>query len=732
MPTTITESIGSASRDYATPALWEAGIPANLVTADEVYVGEMYNDSTFNYTQDGVEMTGHTTDATRYYHLKCADGESFMDDPDHDTNRLWPDQANGVYCYGSTSWRVFADIDDDYCIMEGIQADNDGNQGFSSLSGGDNCVIKNCLGVGRDMPVWGDINNDNEMINCVGFVMTNDNACEMNAAGANAPKLINCTILCPSDVTNTQDAVLTNYGTASVTKGCLILGFGDVHNVAEQGDYNVTDVSSATIAGANSIDGVTYADQIEATTASTIDARLKAGSDAEAAGVQYTETDDLDITGQRRSTVTPCIGAFELDLFPTGWTATKVEVLASKVSGSGNITTHFPIDDTSLPASLLDAGASSLESGGGGARISSDALGTNRLPLDIIRCVPHATPASRKFLAWTRGVINGTTDTPFWFWTKDSELQPLVDKKHGRNEVWQDEEFIIDFRDTSGFVDRTGNHPTINEFGSMAAADEDDGQTFDGSNDYLTIPHTASLAATTAISLRAFLPTVNDPSNYTYISNKPAASSHSSPYADYALHIIDNGNPESLTVANGTTYQFATSTDVYPDTDLYMATTWAKNTTAGYRSIIDGAVDDTINTPNQDIDNNSQPLVIGSMNDGGASGEFLDGVLKFYAGAMSTYADDKCFTEREFLLNDGFVTAVAITREQSDYRWYDDDDDEDASTALAAQNTGITRAKGETTQGRAGIQYVGDPPAEAPKWRYRLKSSGEDWEDIGS
>lgn len=74
MPTTNTKSIGSAvGRDYSTIANWETGRQGNLVTSDYIEVGECYNDSAF--LNENTAFYGWTTDATRYIHLRAADGE---------------------------------------------------------------------------------------------------------------------------------------------------------------------------------------------------------------------------------------------------------------------------------------------------------------------------------------------------------------------------------------------------------------------------------------------------------------------------------------------------------------------------------------------------------------------------------------------------------------------------------------------------------------------------------
>lgn len=65
MATTVTKTIKSAGGDYTTVAAWEAGNQGDLVTADEVRVGEIYDVN----TTAALTVDGSTTDATRYMHL---------------------------------------------------------------------------------------------------------------------------------------------------------------------------------------------------------------------------------------------------------------------------------------------------------------------------------------------------------------------------------------------------------------------------------------------------------------------------------------------------------------------------------------------------------------------------------------------------------------------------------------------------------------------------------------
>lgn len=76
MATTVTRTIGSGG-DYATIAAWWAAIPANLLTADEVHIGQLLNQE---FTAVPT-FSGKTVDATRYIELTAAPGASWTDMP---------------------------------------------------------------------------------------------------------------------------------------------------------------------------------------------------------------------------------------------------------------------------------------------------------------------------------------------------------------------------------------------------------------------------------------------------------------------------------------------------------------------------------------------------------------------------------------------------------------------------------------------------------------------------
>ena len=99
MTTTIVKSIGTAAgRDFTTIQAWADACPANLVTVDQVWEGQLYNDSEFvvSSSADAYKIDGKTTDATRFLRLTTGPGQSFTDNAGKLTSPLRYDATKGV------------------------------------------------------------------------------------------------------------------------------------------------------------------------------------------------------------------------------------------------------------------------------------------------------------------------------------------------------------------------------------------------------------------------------------------------------------------------------------------------------------------------------------------------------------------------------------------------------------------------------------------------------------
>jgi hypothetical protein len=122
-------------------------------------------------------------------------------------------------------------------------------------------------------------------------------------------KLYSCTIIKPSDAGGAALGAKRSLsgGTSNVMKNTAVFGFAnatdDISFWAAASDYNATDDASSptTLPGANSIEGLTYADQFFGVTEAALDLRTKhAGLDW--AGIADTTNYPADIVGRDRST----------------------------------------------------------------------------------------------------------------------------------------------------------------------------------------------------------------------------------------------------------------------------------------------------------------------------------------------------------------------------------------------------------------------------------------------
>lgn len=311
MPTTTVKTIGTATRDYSTMQAWEDACPANLVTSDEIWKGECYNDSEFTAS---IVFSGITVDATRYPWLTTASGESAFDDS---TNPLTYDQTKGVGVSTSGfSTNKQLDCNVSYTLVEKLQFKfvKSGGYQTQAMTMTVFSTIKDCL-VDADVDSYAGTNyvlnlnsyygaNEAKAINVL-IIMRRDNAssnvCQyFRIAGGIA---LNCAAVSPTGLTNAPTG--NQFGASASTAtayNCLSLNSGgnDFVGTFANSDYNATDEASGA-PGANSTHSLTYADEVVSTTA---DWKLKSGATSIAAGNTDATDAPNDIFGTVRGTTT--------------------------------------------------------------------------------------------------------------------------------------------------------------------------------------------------------------------------------------------------------------------------------------------------------------------------------------------------------------------------------------------------------------------------------------------
>jgi len=336
MPTTITKSIGTTGRDYSTLQAWEDAIPANLVTADEVHVGECYNDSEFTGAGILLSIASHTTDATRFIKLTTGSGQSFMDHANKLTNGLRYNVSNGVgirQTSGSDQSTIHVNLTLNV-IIEKIQVRSVGNYGSCAIRvsrgnvyDGGSSIVQNCI-----MESTGITSNTVERAafkldqssgvarNCL-IIM---NGTAGNGVGIRSgASIYNCTIVRPSDKTAANFGIRGEFVSNSVIKNCAVFGFTDFSDSTSwhsSSNYNQSD-DATNIPGANSNGTRVYANQFEQSSAASglHDFRLKTGSDCNGAGTPDSTHAPADIVGTTRDATTPDVGAWEFTAVVTSF-----------------------------------------------------------------------------------------------------------------------------------------------------------------------------------------------------------------------------------------------------------------------------------------------------------------------------------------------------------------------------------------------------------------------------
>lgn len=393
MPTTVTNTIGTSSRNYSTLQAWEDACPANLVTDDKIWRGECYNDSEFTTAGNNLlSMGGITTDSTRYLELTAASGQSFADHANKTTNALDYNQSYGVAIRTTGSYGNGAVGLNSYARLSRVQIKADASNSYTLDCGGNNritgCIIRNAASSANKPIVF--FSSSDHLINCL----------LIGAAGLQVqgtPTLHNCTV-----IGNGGTAFQCSYGATVVATNTAVYNFtsmiGGSGGFTSGSNYNSTDLSAPTNWGANSQASKTFSSQFQNT---TTDFRTKSTADLVGAGTrEQTYTADLDIIGSARSTTVPWIGAFEI---AAGGGATLIELTAAGFNWTKNPIQNRLTGTLSTPA--LGMNAQSIQNR---STITATLAGLSFAAQSIQNRVSATlTATSLKFVAHAINVANG-------------------------------------------------------------------------------------------------------------------------------------------------------------------------------------------------------------------------------------------------------------------------------------------------------------------------------------
>jgi len=326
MPTTVVKTIGTSSRDYSTLQAWEDACPANLVTSDQIWRGECYNDSEFVDSSGNVflAISGETTDATRYLELTAAAGQSFQDNAGVRTNALKYNASNGVGIRETTGYNAIIFISVNFARFSRIQMKHDGTGRCITSSGGDSCTLKDTILYTTSSNTGIQIGSSWKIINVLSFNSSTGGGLEVFAGNL----IIGCAVIRTTDQSATGTAYINSYNGNTLKSSCCF-GFSTVTTGswnAASGN-NATDLASG-LPGTSNQHSVTFnsTTPFADSTVAAQDSKSIAATALAANGFLDATNAPNDITGTARS-ATPTIGVWELAGAPPPPDASPVQRL---------------------------------------------------------------------------------------------------------------------------------------------------------------------------------------------------------------------------------------------------------------------------------------------------------------------------------------------------------------------------------------------------------------------
>ena len=378
MPTINASVISTTNDDHGTgltvftsPQAWADLCPVDLVAVDQIYEGRCYADGTGEYVGSAIGLAnappGINCDATRFMHFTVAAGQSWIDHAGVATNERKYDATKG-FGLRNTGGSYYRGLGGNagfgtYYKVSRIQGK--APRAFVSNRTDGPMFIENCLFECDDAS-----GSTSYISNSEGYVSRTLLIC-LAVPGGNVAvnvaynsKLHGCTIVLPSDISNTgSKGVGTNYATSKLFNNA-VFGFETAFNeiaahADADADYNATDDAYAP--GSHSLENLTYSDQFQNTTTASRDFRPKAGASIIGAGLHDPTNNATDILESTRANP-PTIGAEEY--VNTG------SVFDDSASDTGKAAATAAVADVVLPGSASDTAkgqdtlASDLAAGG--------------------------------------------------------------------------------------------------------------------------------------------------------------------------------------------------------------------------------------------------------------------------------------------------------------------------------------------------------------------------------
>jgi hypothetical protein len=309
MTTTVVKTIGTGG-DYSTLQAWEDAAPANLVTSDQIWEGQLKNQTFSSGSGPILTISGSTTDATRFKRLTCQAGASFRDNAGVQSNALRYNTANGAAITCSDNYNPCVSIAEANAVISGLQIENTSTAQNAVLIGATPVTIDNCIleAVGVPLSANGFITIRNSLV-----VKRGTNASFDIVSGQGRIECYNSTFAVPSDKTAASVGVDVSYPSGtSVLENVAIFGATDAYHNAGTTTITTCRTNQASpetgFTGGVSYSGTTFV----ATTDAARDFRLPSGSSLINAGTTDSTNAANDIAGTARpSGASYDVGAWE-------------------------------------------------------------------------------------------------------------------------------------------------------------------------------------------------------------------------------------------------------------------------------------------------------------------------------------------------------------------------------------------------------------------------------------
>lgn len=346
---TTTPAAGSATttRSFATVNAWTSGSPANLVTKDWIWKGELYKEgggTNGEWTISSNNATSVTCDSTRYILLTAAPGQSFTDNANKLTNALRYNAANGTAISMSGNYvKIFDTSGSAVVKISGLQIRRTGAS--SGYLIGNNAEFSQCI-------IWVITYISTTSVNIYNSLIFYASSADGLFNQGN-PTLVNNTIY--NSVGGANALLYGNYtATGTLLRNNTFFGFNSIANRFDKintanSTYNITNLASFGWTATGNLVSKVAANQFTSLTGGSEDFRIKAGADVINAGVRaQTYTNDVDIVGSARSITTPTIGAWEYPSTTYTYSRPSSDITAQWTSSTAGAPNYTMIDETTF------------------------------------------------------------------------------------------------------------------------------------------------------------------------------------------------------------------------------------------------------------------------------------------------------------------------------------------------------------------------------------------------